>query len=369
MMAGAMKFAVLGTGNSGHAFAADIALKGHSVNLADLPQFGANLEAIAARGGIEIAGEASKGFARLNMVTTDLGKAIEGVDIIMIGAPANAHEPYSRALAPYLQDGQYIVFVSNFAALRFRRWMSELNVKAQVTPVETQSLIYAVRSERPGSVFVSAVKSGLYAAALPSRRTADFIDKIAPLFPQIKAAPSVLYTSINNYNPVVHPEMTLLNAGRIESTAGKGWNLYGDGATESVAAVIQAVDDERMALAGLLGVPSVSLKGSFDVMYKHLGVEAKSLSQMLRTSPVHANPNLAGTPHSVHTRYVTEDVPFGMMPWSSMGHMWGIPTPTIDALIQIASVMEGVDYFQQGVTVKGLGIEGLSPEQVAELVA
>ena len=368
-MADKVKFAVLGTGNSAHAFAADIALKGFSVNLADLPQFGAALEAIRAQGGIEITGEASNGFARLNMVTSDLAAAIKGVDIIMVGAPANAHEPYSRALAQHFEDGQYIVFVSNFAALRFRNWMRELGVKADVTPVETQSLIYAVRAERPGKVHVSAVKSGLYAAALPARRTADFLSKIGPIFPQIKAAPNALYTSINNYNPVVHPEMTLLNAGRIESTQGKGWNLYGDGATESVAAVIEAVDNERMALAARLGVPAVSLKGSFDVMYKHLGVEAKSLSQMLRTSPVHANPSLAGTPHSVHTRYVTEDVPFGLMPWSSMGHMWGLSTRTIDALIEIASVMEGVDYFQQGVTVKGLGIEGLSPAQVAELVA
>ena len=40
-----LKFAVLGTGNSGQCFAADIALKGYSVNLAEIPEFAANLEA------------------------------------------------------------------------------------------------------------------------------------------------------------------------------------------------------------------------------------------------------------------------------------------------------------------------------------
>jgi opine dehydrogenase len=48
--------------------------------------------------------------------------------------------------------------------------------------------------------------------------------------------------------------------------------------------------------------------------------------------------------------------------------MWGLPTPTVDAFIQIASVIEGVNYFEEGVTVKDMGIEGLSPEQVRQRV-
>jgi opine dehydrogenase len=362
------KFAVLGTGNSGHAFAADIALKGFSVNLADVPQFKANLDAVAEKGGIEIKGVVSQGFAKLNLVTTDLEKAIRGVDIIILGAPANAHEPYSRALAPYLADDQFVVFISNFGALRFHHWMKELGVKANAVPVETQSLIYATRSAQPGSVEVFGIKSELGTAALPARRTAEFLEKMSVIFPQWNAAENVLYTSFNNMNPIVHPPMTLLNTGRIESTMGKGWNLYGDGATQSVAQVMEAVDGERMSLASLCGVGSVSLKDSFTSMYKHLGIQADTLSQVLRSSPIHANPALPGTPPSMRTRYVTEDVPFGMVPWSSMGHMWGVPTPTCDALIQIASVIEGVNYLEQGVTVEDMGIEGLSPEQVRELV-
>ncbi|HUV73420.1 MAG TPA: NAD/NADP octopine/nopaline dehydrogenase family protein [Anaerolineae bacterium] len=362
------RFAVLGTGNSGHAFAADIALKGFSVNMADVPAFKANLDAIEEKGGIEISGKASEGFAKLNLVTTDVEKAIKGVDIIILGAPANAHEPYSRALASYLEDDQFVVFISNFGALRFHHWMRELGVKANVVPVETQSLIYATRSPEPGSVEVFGIKSELGAAALPASRTAEFLEKISVIFPQWNAAENVLYTSFNNMNPIVHPPMTLLNTGRIESTMGKGWNLYGDGATQSVAQVMEATDGERMSLAELCGVSSVSIKDSFTSMYKHLGIHADTLSQVLRNSPIHANPALPGTPSSMKTRYVTEDVPFGMVPWSSMGHMWGVPTPTCDALIQLASVIEGVNYFEKGVTVRDMGIEGLSPQQVRELV-
>jgi len=53
------KFAVLGTGNSGQTFAADITLKGFSVNLAEVPKFESTLAAIEKKGGIEISGHAS----------------------------------------------------------------------------------------------------------------------------------------------------------------------------------------------------------------------------------------------------------------------------------------------------------------------
>ena len=64
-----LTFAVMGTGNSGQTFAADLALKGYPVNLAELPDFAQNLKAIEKQGGIEISGDAGNGFARMNMIT------------------------------------------------------------------------------------------------------------------------------------------------------------------------------------------------------------------------------------------------------------------------------------------------------------
>ena len=50
-----------------------------------------------------------------------------------------------------------------------------------------------------------------------------------------------------------------------------------------------------------------------------------------------------------------------------MGHQWGLPTPTVDAIVQIASVIERQDYTRV-VGAQGLGIAGLRPEQVRALV-
>ena len=362
-----LKFAVLGTGNSGQTFAADIALKGYPVNLAEVPAFEANLAAIEKRGGIEISGDAGNGFARLNMITTDLKEAVDGVDVIFIGGSAYAHEPFSRALAEHFEDGQFIVFTSNFGALRFRKWMAAAGVTTRGTPVGTLSLLYATRALEPGVVSCIGVKSRLPVAALPAGRTRGFLEKIAPVFPQFSPAADVWFTSVNNLNPIVHPPMVLFNAGRIEATGGKGWNLYADGATESVTRVMLAMDAERMAILQKVSAEGISFKDAFETLYAQYGLKKKSLSETLRQSPIHGDPAFPA-PASVDTRYINEDLPFGLTPWSSIGRLWGIPTPTIDAVIQIASTMLGVDYFTEGLTVEDLGIADMDPDSVKAML-
>jgi opine dehydrogenase len=363
-----LKFAVLGTGNSGQCFAADVALKGYSVNLAEVPAFEDNLIAIDKKGGIEISGEAGNGFAKLNLVTTDLKAAVKGVDIIFIGGSAHAHEPFSRAVAEHLEDGQFIIFTSNFGALRFRKWMQAAGVKARVTPVETMSLLYATRALEPGRVACIGIKNNLPAAALPAARTAEFIAKIRPVFPQYSAAENVWTTSVNNLNPIVHPPMVLFNAGRIEATGGKGWNLYADGATESVCKVMLGMDAERMALLQAVSSDGYAFQDAFENLYAQYSVGKQSLSETLRQSPIHGNQAFPA-PDSVNTRYINEDLPFGLCPWSSIGRLWRIPTPTIDAVVQIASTMLGVDYFSEGITVDDLGIAGMSPADLKSAVS
>jgi len=97
------------------------------------------------------------------------------------------------------------------------------------------------------------------------------------------------------------------------------------------------------------------------------GIEKKTLSESLRKSPIHTNPDFPA-PESLDTRYISEDLPFGLVPWSSIAQMWNIKTPTLDAVIQIASTMLEKDYFMEGITVKDLGIEKMSPDEVKQML-
>ena len=368
MAATDLSFCVLGTGNSGQTFAADMALKGYAVNLAEVPAFESTLKAIDQRGGIQLSGDAGNGFAKMNMITTDLQRAIKGVDVIFIGGSAYAHEPFSKALIEDFEDGQYIIFTANYGALRFRQWMQAAGIATGITPIETMSLLYATRALEPGVVSCIGVKNRLPCAALPAHRTEQFIAKISAAIPQMQAASNVWFTSGNNLNPIVHPPMVLFNAGRIEATLGKGWNLYADGATESVTKIMLEMDQERMAVLSAVCEDGICFEDAFETLYSGYALGKKSLSETLRQSPIHGDPTFEA-PAAVDTRYLNEDLPFGLAPWSSVGRMWGIPTPTIDAVIQIASTMVGTDYFTEGLTVDDLGIAGMTSEEVKAMLA
>ena len=161
--------------------------------------------------------------------------------------------------------------------------------------------------------------------------------------------------------------MVLFNAGRIEATGGKGWNLYADGATESVCKVMLAMDVERMSLLNRISSDGIAFNEAYENLYATYSLEKKTLSETLRQSPIHGDPAMLA-PDAVDTRYLSEDLPFGLSPWSSIGRMWDIPTPNVDAVLQIASIMTDVDYFTEGLTVDDLGIEGMAPEEVELLV-
>ena len=246
--------------------------------------------------------------------------------------------------------------------------MHETGVTTRVTPVETMSLLYATRARAPGVVACFGIKNQLPAAALPARRTAEFLNLINPVFPQFIAAENVWTTSINNLNPIVHPPMVLFNAGRIEATGGKGWNLYADGATESVCKVMLGMDAERMSLLKKISSDGIPFKNAFENLYAQYSLEKKSLSETLRQSPIHGDSTFQA-PAFINTRYLNEDLPFGLTPWSSIGRMWDVATPKVDAVIRIASIMTDVDYFTEGLTVDELGIKGMSPEDVRALVS
>jgi hypothetical protein len=55
-------------------------------------------------------------------------------------------------------------------------------------------------------------------------------------------------------------------------------------------------------------------------------------------------------------RYLTEDVPTGLVPLSSLGKYFKIPTPFIDSLIQLSGCLLGQDFYEQGRTIENVGV-------------
>ena len=100
--------AVIGGGNAGFAMAGDLTLSGFDVRLYELTRFENNILPVQEKGGIEVTGALKTGFAKLPVVTTKIGEAIEGCSSIMVVTQALAHEEVANLLAPVVRPGQCI---------------------------------------------------------------------------------------------------------------------------------------------------------------------------------------------------------------------------------------------------------------------
>ena len=54
-----------------------------------------------------------------------------------------------------------------------------------------------------------------------------------------------------------------------------------------------------------------------------------------------------------------------LVPISELGRLAGVPTPNMDAVIQLTSTIYQRDFRSEGRNAKNMGIEGMSLEQVA----
>jgi len=353
-----MNVAVLGAGNGGHAAAADLTMRGFNVNLYESPEFEENIKPIVKNGGVQFSGAAGEGFARLRKVTTNIKEAIEDVEIVMVVTPAFAHETLAKKCAPYLHGQPVVVNPGHTGgALAFARHLKEAGYAGDLRIGETMVLTYICRMTSPGQVKIFHVMKKLLFSAFPSRLKEEIYRDFRELYPAVVLGENVLDTSLTNLAAVMHPPGMLLNAGWIEFTKG-AFKFYYEGITHSVARVAEALDSERLRIMQTLGLKPIP----FTEWYYLQGctpVQAKSVYEALQAG---GPDQYLKAPGTLDHRYVNEEVNFGLVPIASLGRMFGVITPNIDALIGIASTMRHVDFWKEGLTAQKLGIAELSLE-------
>lgn len=355
-----VKFAVLGAGNGGQAMAAHLGLMGYEVNLYNRTE--SKLEPIIEAGGIELSG-VFNGFGPLSLVSSSLPDVISSVDVIMVVTPAIAHHSLAQNLSSYLQDGQIVVLNPGRTggALEFTKVLNDCGCKADVTVSECQTFIYASRVTGPAQAKIFGIKNFVGISAFPASKTRKVLEVLNPVFPQFIPAKNILKTSLDNIGAIFHPAPTILNAARIETTGGN-FTYYQDGISPSVARVLEKMDQERLEVAYTMSVEAMSAREWMRLVY---GVQGKNLYEVFQNNRQY---NGLMAPDTVMHRYIFEDVPMGLVPISSLGQMLGVPTPTIDNIIDLASIIHQCDYWEVGRTVERLGLEGLTVREIHHYV-
>jgi len=354
---------ILGAGHGGISMAGDLTLAGHEVRLAATPDHATNLKLLMAFGGIVVEGVTSSGappgFAKPAMMTTDVAAAIRGAAVVMVVVPAFGQEPYMRALLEYGEKGQIVVFnPGKFGTLAFAMMLREAGRFDDFLIGETTSFIFAAKTKGLGHVNIKAVKEELPYAALPANRTAEALWTLTDLYPQLSPSMGVLQTSIDAPGLIIHPITTLMNMSRIEQI-GPYRNSHYD-ITPSVARIMEAVDRERMEVAGLLCRETFSFMDTMKVLYK---VKGESAYDVMYQVSAH---NVQMSPDSLKHRYVTEDIPYGLVTIATIGRQIGVPVPRIEAMVNVACMANDEDYWTTGRTAEKLGLGSMSAREMVQ---
>jgi opine dehydrogenase len=159
----------------------------------------------------------------------------------------------------------------------------------------------------------------------------------------------VLETALYNPNILLHPIGVIFNLGRIEYSEGEFW-MYKEGFTPSVMKLLKALEKERVAMLRALNVEPMDFEAYYEYRYQKPWSDFAAVASK--------------GPASAKTRYISEDIPIGMVLWASLGDQLGIPTPTARSLIQISSVIHDTDYRQAGRTMEKLGLEEMTVDEL-----
>jgi opine dehydrogenase len=358
-----VKISVLGAGAGGTAMAFDCAFHEHEVRLFDFADFPQNIAAVAAQGGINAEGDIA-GFAAVAYAGHDINEALQDAELIYVVGPAYSTEPFGEAVAGKLQAGQTVIVSPSSCggALAFKRAAGLPIDDDSVRVAETSTLHYAVRLTEPGKVHVFLkLKAGNLLAALPGTHTEDILQLIADVYPSMEPAKSVLQTSLQNANPIIHPAVTLANAARID-TLGADFLFYEEGVSDATGRLIEALDKERIAIGEKLGIivlpdPVMGMRQGYML--------ADNYDAGYREAPGFLG--IGAQPQLDH-RYLNEDVGYGLVFMSNLARQTGVETPTMDAIIQVTSVLMNRDYAGEALrTPESLGIAGRSAAELAEL--
>ena len=311
-MAKSLSYAVIGAGNGGKAMAAHMALMGFRVVLYN--RTAVKIEAIKELGGIRLESYEGgpHGFGKLELATSNIAEVVTEADIIMVVVPSSAHADIASKIAPHLRDDQIIVLHPGRTggALEFRKVIRDKGCSAKVTIAESETFIYASRSEGPAEARIFRIKNAVPLAALPAASTKKVLDIIKDIYPEFVDGTNVLNTGLNNMGAIFHPALTLLNSGRIESTGGE-FQFYIDGVTPSTARVLEVLDRERVTVASAIGVRA---RTALDWLRMAYNVQGDTLYEAIQNQTGYYG---IKAPKTLKHRFIFEDVPMSLVPMAS----------------------------------------------------
>ncbi|WP_302819183.1 NAD/NADP-dependent octopine/nopaline dehydrogenase family protein [Hungatella hathewayi] len=351
-----MKIAMLGAGNAGCAVAADLTLKGHEVTLIKTSHamHDDNFEFLQKNEGKMTLNEFGDiKSANIHKVSRNMSD-IEGAEIIIIYIQTNFHEQLIERIAPYLQDDQILLINPGYLSTAY---ILKHCADKNLIIAEAESSFIDGRIMEPGYFRVGFRNVRNPIGIYPVARREEAIKKLDQLRERFVYLDSVVEAALHNPNLVVHTVGSVMSIPRIEKSHGD-FCMYHEAYTRdnpSTWKILEALDAEKMNVLEKLGFSRIS--------YVEACKYRNSLDDSIDAKEVFLNyaemDTRAKGPTKVDSRYISEDVPQGLVMLEALGKSLGVSTPIVSGLIEIAGAALGRDLRAEGRTPEGLGLDNI----------
>jgi len=357
------RFTILGAGNGGKALAGHAAAMGHETTLFEGLKPGEEFLRLSEEKEMLLEGDL-KVRGSLHRVTTDMEEAVSQADVILVVVPAFAHEPVFGRLIPHLRDGHRIVLIpGNYGSFLLRRMMRENGVTASVSISETVSLPYACRATSYNTVMIHKAKKAVKLATYPTKLNSEIRDVLNTITDIFIPGDNVLEVSLDNFNCIMHPLPFLLNVGSIEKNPDT-FRHYMDGVTPVISEKMAEMDQERLVIGRAY---SVHLMSSLDQLMMYYGENrSRTILEYVNSGQ---SPYKGIIGHSLYSRYITEDVPYLVVPAMLLGEKGGVKSSWFELCVHLASMLHTKDYVAAGHNLENLGIAELDKNGILDYVS
>ncbi|TET78456.1 hypothetical protein E3J38_08545, partial [candidate division TA06 bacterium] len=290
--------------------------------------------------------------------------------------PAYGVKRFSQVCIPKLEHRQAVIFMGKGGhTLTFEKMMRDLGAQRKnITLGETHSAPYTTRRKGPSEIEIMW-RIDLLAAAFPAKDTDGFVATLKEVLPHHCFAPvqNVLSTTLCDLNAHKHPPRIFFNVTKVGprgefllteefiSDLRKGVLPSGSAFAETV---MKAAERERLTIMQALGLEPIRIDQisalARDRPLSNEEMEAREKGRMAWSSYLKEN--------GLEKRYLSEDVPYGLVTMASLGTFSGVKTPTIDAEITLASILHRTNYWRIGRTVEELGVSGMNVDELQVFV-
>ena len=274
-------------------------------------------------------------------------------DVLMLVLPGYGHKVVMDALAPYVQPHHTIIISSHgsLGALYLSACLKKRGVSVPI--IAWGTTIVTGRQQSHCSVMVNTVRAQVDFCAIPASANDAAMKLCRSLFgDRFVQRDGLLAISLSNLNPQNHMGIAMGNMSRMEQ--GEQWS-QGQNLTPKIGALLEALDLERLAIADALGL---KVRTIFEHFHLSFHVPIASISEM--NQAMHAQGNGGTGPATADSRYVTEDVPYGLVVTAALGRLVGKPALLHESGVALFSAMYGRDFAAENDLLAALELESIS---------